>query len=88
MLKLKVLVRPDTSLEVSGVFEEGLLVSMGSGKPPLLRVLDRDYNAASNIQRRAGMVRTDACAQATSVDEESHRQAASLKQEAPSLTAG
>jgi hypothetical protein len=37
MLRLKVLVRPDTSLEVSGVFGEGLLVSMGGGKPPPFR---------------------------------------------------
>lgn len=51
-------------------------------------VLDRDQNAAINIQRRAGTVRTDACGEAASVDGESHRQAASLKQEAPPLTVG
>jgi putative transposase len=50
-------------------------------------VLDRDTNAAINIQRRAGMVRTDACGEAASTDGGSHRQAASLKQEAPSFTA-
>jgi len=51
-------------------------------------VLDRDLNAAINIQRRAGMVRTHACGEAASTDGESHRQAASLKQEAPSFTTG
>ncbi|MGH3088441.1 MAG: RNA-guided endonuclease InsQ/TnpB family protein [Rubrobacteraceae bacterium] len=51
-------------------------------------VLDRDHNAAVNIQRRAGMARTHACGEAASTDGESHRQAASLKQEAPSFTAG
>jgi putative transposase len=51
-------------------------------------VLDRDHNAAINIQRRAGTVRIDACGEAASTDGESHRQAASPKQEAPSFTAG
>lgn len=51
-------------------------------------VLDRDHNAAINIQRRAGTVQTHACGEAASVDEKSHPQAASLKQEASSFTRG
>lgn len=51
-------------------------------------VTDRDHNAAINIQRRAGTVRRYACGEAASTDGKSHRQAASLKQEAPSFTVG
>lgn len=47
-------------------------------------VLDRDHNAAINIRRRAGTARIHACGEAASTDEGSHRQAALLKQEAPS----
>ncbi len=51
-------------------------------------VLDRDHNAAINIRRRAGTVRTHACGEAATTDGESHLQVASLKQEAPSFRAG
>lgn len=51
-------------------------------------VLDRDHNAAINIQRRAGTARTYACGEAASTDGEYYPQAASAKQEASSFTTG
>lgn len=50
-------------------------------------ILDRDHNAAINIQRRAGAARSYACGEATSTDKSSHPQVASPKQEAPAFTA-
>lgn len=51
--------------------------------------LDRDHNAAVNIQSRAGTVRTAyARGEAASVAGVSHPQVASLKREAPSFKAG
>lgn len=43
---------------------------------------DRDYNAAINIQRRAGTARNHACGEVISTDGASHSQVASSKQEA------
>jgi putative transposase len=49
--------------------------------------LDRDYNAAINVKRRAGTVRSYACGEAATVGGASRPQVASKKQEAPSFTA-
>jgi putative transposase len=46
-------------------------------------ILDRDHNAAINISSRAGTVRSHACGETASVDEGSHLQVVSKKQEAP-----
>lgn len=51
-------------------------------------VLDRDHNAAINIASRAGTAQSYACGEAASVDKESYLQAASPKQEIPSLRTG
>jgi putative transposase len=48
--------------------------------------LDRDHNAAINIKRRAGTVRSNSCREAASTDGISHPQVASSKQEAWSFT--
>ncbi len=48
-------------------------------------VLDRDHNAAINVASRAGTVRSHACGETASVDEGSHLQVVSRKQEAPPL---
>lgn len=50
-------------------------------------VLDRDQNAAINIERRAGVARSYACGEATATGEESHPHVASSKQEALPFTA-
>ncbi len=51
-------------------------------------VIDRDHNAAINVERRAGTARSYACGEVASVDKESCLQATSSKQETSSFTAG
>lgn len=51
-------------------------------------VLDRDRNAAINVERRAGVARSYACGEATTTDEESRPHVASSKQETLPFTAG
>ena len=48
--------------------------------------IDRDHNAAINIKRRAGTVRSNACGEAAFTDGRSYLQVASSKQEAWSFT--
>lgn len=56
--------------------------------PECKMVLDRDQNAAINIERRAGVARSYACREAATTGEESHPHVASSKQEALPFTAG